>query len=153
MTTPTVVPSGYQGDFTDYLNAPGSRKGDIRQISGTVTVPNATAAGVFVGLFPVQKGARFSVHDKSFHVSDIDSGTDSLVNFGIVYDDNTTFTNDVDLFVTQDDAGQTGTFAVINNTAWMTYEALADGWVVMENDVNATEAEGTVTFNVGVQYG
>lgn len=153
MTTPSQVATGYAGDYTDYNSTPGKRDGSITIVSGTATIDNGTTAGVFVGLIPFNKGARFHVNDKSFHVSDIDAGTDSLVNFGIVYDDNTTYTNDVDLFVLQDDAGQSGDFVPLTNTAWMTFEAEADGWLVMENDVNTTEAEGTITFNVGVQYG
>lgn len=152
MTTPTVVPSQYAGDYTDFLKAPGAGDGTLKQVSGAVTIPNATAEGAFVGLIPFRKGAKFVANDKSFHVSDIDAGTDSTVNVGIVYDDHSTYTNDVDLFAAADNAGQTGDFVVLTNTAWMTFEAEADGWLVLENEANITEMEGTVTFNVGVQY-
>lgn len=152
MTTPTIVPAGFNGDATDFLKVKKDSFGALRLVNGTVTVPTATAAGVFVGLVPFTKGARFLVHDKSFHITDIDSGTDSLVNVGIIYDDNTTYTNDVDAFASASTAGQAGGFISIDEVAGMTFEAEANGWLVLENDVNATEAEGTVTFSVGVAY-
>lgn len=152
MTTPTIVPTGFAGDATDFQKVKKDSFGAVRNARGAVTVPSGTAAGAFVGLVPFNKGASFVINDKSVHVTDIDTGTDSLVNLGIIYDDDTTYTNDVDAFVSQSDAGQAGGFLAIDETSGMTFVAEADGWLALENDVNATEAEGTVTFTVGVVY-
>jgi hypothetical protein len=152
MTTPTIVPVGFAGDATDFQKVKRDTFGAVRNARGSVVIPSGTAAGAFVGLVPFNKGASFIIHDKSVHVTDIDAGTDSLVNLGIIYDDNVTYTNDVDAFVSQSNAGQAGGFLAIDETAGLTFVAEADGWLALENDVNATEAEGTVTFSVGVVY-
>lgn len=153
MTTPTVVAAGYVNDVTDYLNAPGLNTGAARWVDGTATIPNGTIAGAFIGLVPFRKGAKFIIDDKSVHITDIDSSTDSLVNLGIIYKNTTEGTDDVDAFCLQSSAGQAGGFISLTNVAGLTYETTGDGWLALENDVNVTEAEGTVTFSVGVQYG
>jgi hypothetical protein len=152
MTTPTVVPTGFNNDASDFRNVKCDKSGAVRQVAGTVTVPDATAAGAFVGLVPFNKGARFVINDKSVHITDIDAGTDSLVNLGIIYADSGEGTDDVDAFVSQSTAGQAGGFLTVDETAGMTLVTTGNGWLAVENDVNATEAEGTITFNVGVVY-
>lgn len=152
MTTPTVVPTGYAGDDTDYLKVKRDTFGAVRNVRGTVTIPNGTAAGVFIGLVPFQKGASFVINDKSVHITDIDAGTDSLVNLGIIYDDDTTYTNDVDAFASASTAGRAGGFISVDEVEGLTFEAQGNGWLAVENDVNVTESEGTITFNVGVVY-
>jgi len=152
MTTPTVVPTGFQNNYTDYLNVKADKSGALRQAAGTVTVPSGTAAGAFIGLVPFNAGARFVINDKSVHTTDIDNGTDSLLNLGIIYQDSDQGTDDVDAFVSGSTAGQTGGWLTIDETAGMTLVTTGNGWLAVENDVNATEAEGTITFNVGVVY-
>lgn len=152
MTTPTVVPSQFQNDATDFLKVKRDTFGALRQVSGTVTVPTATAVGAFVGLVPFQAGARFVIGSTSTHITDIDSGTDSEVNLGIIYDDDTTHTNDVDAFASASIAGQAGGFIAVDETTGMTLETTGNGWLALENETNITESEGTVTFTVGVVY-
>lgn len=152
MTTPTVVPVGYANDYRDYLNAKVDRSGTVRQSSGSVVVPNATAAGAFIGLIPFQKGARFIVNDKSVHVTDIDAGTDSLLNLGVIYQSSGEGTDDVDAFVSGSTAGQAGGWLTVDETAGMTLVTTGNGWLAVENDVNVTEAEGTITWSIGVVY-
>lgn len=152
MTDMTVVPTGYAGDDTDFLKVKRDTFGAVRQVSGTVTIPNGTAEDAYIGLVPFQKGARFIVHDKSVHVTDIDSGTDSLLDLGIIYDDNTTFTNDEDAFVSASTAGQAGGFLSVDETTGLTLVTQGNGWLALKNEANVTEAEGTVTFSVGVVY-
>lgn len=153
MTTPTILPTGYKGDYRDYLNAPGvDKSGAVRSVQGSVVIPTATSVGVYAGLVPFQKGARFIIHDKAVHVTDIDSGTDSTVNLGIVYEDNVTYTDDPVLFVAASTAGRSGGFLAVTNVAGLSFVAEGNGWLVFENEANITEAEGTVTFNVQVAY-
>lgn len=152
MTTPTVVPTGFQNDYTDFLNVKCDRSGAVRQACGSVVVPTATAAGAFIGLVPFNEGARFIINDKSVHVTDIDAGTDSLLNLGIIYENADAGTDDVDAFVSGSTAGQAGGFLTIDETTGMTLVTTGNGWLAVENDVNVTEAEGTITFNVGVVY-
>lgn len=152
MTTPTIVPVGYENDYTDYLKAPVDRSGAVRSIAGTVTIPDATAVGAFVGLVPFTKGARFIINDKSVHLSDIDAGTDSTVNLGIIYQSAGEGTDDVDAFVSASTAGQAGGFLTVDETSGLTLVTTGNGWLALENEANITEAEGTVTYSVQVVY-
>lgn len=152
MTTPTVVPVGFQNDYTDYLNVKADKSGAVRQASGTVVVPNATAVGAFIGLVPFNAGARFIINDKSVHTTDIDAGTDSTLNLGIIYQNSSEGTDDVDAFVSASTAGQAGGWLTIDETAGMTLITTGNGWLAVENEANITEAEGTITFTVGVVY-
>lgn len=152
MTLPTIVPTGYSGTATDFLKVKRDTFGAMRIVTGEVTVPDETAAGAFIGLVPFQKGARFFIHDKSVHVTDIDAEDDSTLNLGYIYNDNVTFTNDVDAWVSASTAGQAGGWLAIDEVEGMTFVAEGDGWLVVENEANITEAEGTITFSVGVAY-
>jgi len=152
MTTPTVVPVGFQNDYTDHLNVKCDRSGAVRQASGSVVVPVATAAGAFIGLVPFNSGARFIINDKSVHVTDIDAATDSLLNLGVIYESVTAGTDDVDAWVSGSTAGQAGGWLTIDETSGMTLVTTGNGWLAVENDVNVTESEGTITFTVGVVY-
>lgn len=152
MTTPTVVPTGYQNDYRDFLSVKADKSGANRQSRGDVTVPTATAEGAFIGLVPFNKGASFIVHDKSTHITNIDSGTDSLVNLGVIYEDSDEGTDDVDLFVLQSTAGQAGGFIAVTNVTGLDYVTTGNGWLAVENDTNVSEAEGTITWSVGVVY-
>jgi len=152
MTSPTIVPTRFQNNDTDFLKVKRDTFGAVRQVSDTVTVPTATAVGAFVGLVPFQAGARFIIGSTSVHITDIDAGTDSLVNVGIIYDDDTTHTNDVDAFSSNSTAGQAGGFIAVDETTGMTLETTGNGWLALENQANITESEGTVTFTVGVVY-
>ncbi len=152
MTTPTVVPVGYQNDYTDYLQVKCDRSGAVRQSSGDVAVPLATAAGAFIGLIPFNAGARFIVGGHSVHVTDIDGGTDSLLNLGVIYQDSDQGTDDVDLFVLASTAGRAGGYLTPTNPAGLDYVTTGNGWLAVENDVNVTEDAGTITWSIGVVY-
>jgi hypothetical protein len=152
MTQPTIVPVGYENDHTDFLKVKCDRSGAVRQVSGDVVIPNATAAGAFVGILPFTAGARFVINDKSLHITDIDDGTDSLLNVGVIYENADEGTDDVDLFVLASTAGRAAGFIAVTNPDGLDYVTTGKGWLVLENDVNVTEAEGTLTFSVGVVY-
>lgn len=152
MAQPTIVPVGYENNEKDFLKTKVDRSGALRQASGTVVVPNATVAGAFIGLVPFNKGTRFVISDKSVHITDIDGGTDSLLNLGIIYDSADEGTDDVDAFVLASTAGRTGGFLAITNPVGNTLVTTGNGWLAVENDVNVTEAEGTISFSVGLAY-
>lgn len=155
MTTNTfvAVANGYQNDFTDYLRAPTNRNGSVQQVIGTTIMPITTATGAFVGLVPFRKGATFTVSDTSVHITDIDAGTDSTVNLGIVYKGSDEGTDDVDAFAAASTAGQAGGFISLTNQAGNLIVTTGDGWFALENEANISETEATITFNVGVSYG
>lgn len=152
MTDMTIVPTQYAGDDTDFLKVKRDPSGAVRNVAGTVTVPSGTAEDVYIGLVPFQKGARFIINDKSVHVTDIDDGTDSELDLGIIYDDNTTHTNDEDAFASASTAGQAGGWITVDETSGMTLTTTGNGWLAVKNETNVTESEGTITFSVGVVY-
>jgi hypothetical protein len=152
MATPTIVPVGYENNYKDFLKAPVDRSGAVRSVAGTVTVPNTTAEGALIGLVPFVKGARFIVDSRSIHITDIDAGTDSVMDIGVIYQSAGEGTDDVDAFVSASTVGRTGGFFDVDETAGMTLVTTGNGWLAVRNTTNVTEAEGTITFRVEVVY-
>ena len=151
MTTPTIVPTGYEANSKDYLKAPVDRSGAVRLVSNTVSVALGTAADTHVGLVPFQKGARFIISDKSVHCGNFGAGT-TTVNLGVIYNDDTTYTNDVDAFASLSAAAQSGGFVTVDETSGMTFEAESDGWLAVQLKAAAADATADITFNVLVAY-
>ena len=151
MTTPTIVPNQYQGTDKDFLNAPVDRCGAVRLVQGTVEVTSGTAANDFVGLVPFQKGARFIIDDKTVYCGDFGAGT-TTVNLGIIYDDDTTYTNDPDAYVSASTAAQSGGFLTVDETSGITFEAEADGWLAVQLLTADADATADIEFRVEVAY-
>lgn len=150
MTTPSIVPTQFAGTDKDYYEAPGPRDGRVQLVAGAVSVPSGTAATTVVGLIPFQKGASF--HAPNFYVGDLTDNSGTL-DFGIVYDNNTDNTNDVDLFASLSTAGRAGGYVTLDEVAWMNYVTTANGWIAVTLNTSAADATASITFNVGVSYG
>ncbi len=150
MTTPSIVPTQYSATDKDYLEAPGTRGGCVSMVAGSVSIPTTTAATTVVGLIPFQKGASF--HAPTFHVGDLTDNSGTL-DFGIIYDNNTDNTNDVDLFASLSTAGRAGGYVTLDEVAWLNYVTTANGWIAVTLNTSAADATVSVTFNVGIQYG
>lgn len=147
MTTPAIIAD------TAY-NAKVDRSGAVRSISGTATIPNTTAANTIVGLIRFQKG--FQLDHLTIKSSDMDAGTDLLMDVGYVYDDDSTYTNDPNAFFDGLDIGQDA-----GSVAWpvadglltgVGFEAEADGYIVVQLTDNAAEANGTIKFKALFSY-
>jgi hypothetical protein len=151
MTTPTLYPSKYQGTDTDYLKCVVDRDGCVRMVKGAVSVTSGTLADAFVGLVPFNKGARFQINDKSVYCADFGAGT-TTVNLGYIYDDNVTYTNDVDAWASLSTAPQSGGFITVDEIAGLTFEAEANGWLAVQLKTANADATASITFNVGVAY-
>lgn len=154
MTTPTVLPTGFAGDDTDFLKAVVDRQGVPRLVQGTVAIPTSLATASNIGLHPFRKGARLC-YDTALHITDVDSGTNVTLDVGYVYDDDASYSNDTDAFVDGSTAPQTGGFILptgsTGSVTGMTFVAEADGWFVAQNNVPTTTA-GTLTFNMKIAY-
>lgn len=160
MTTPAAYPSGYQGDYTDYLKAPCDRSGALRLVTGTVTIADSTTAGTILGLVPFRKGAKLG-YGGGVGVGDLDTATNVVLDVGYVYEDNNTTTNinDTDAFVDGATAGQagglislsagTGAFGVRTGLA---FEATANGWFTLTVQAGPVSTAGTATFNLLIAY-
>lgn len=151
MTTPSIVPTGYAGTDDDYARARVDKSGAMRIEADSVSVPSGTATSTVIGLRPFNKGARFHVAPSSFYCENWGAGT-TTVNFGIVYDDNVTYTNDVDAFASLSTAPQSGGFVTIDEITGMTLRTEANGWVVAEVQGAAADATANIVFNFGVAY-
>lgn len=151
MTTPNYVPAQFAGDDTDYLKVKCDRSGAVRMIAGTVTVPATATAGQIVGLTPFNKGARFHIDDKSIYCGNFGGGS-TTVNVGYVYDDNVTYTNNEDAWATLSAAPQSGGFVTVDEKAGLTFDAEANGWVVVEIAAANADAEAAIEFQFSVAY-
>lgn len=151
MTTPSIVPVGYNADDTDYNKVKRDTFGALRTVAGSVSVPSGTAATTIVGLVPFQKGATFTIGDKSVYANNFGAGT-TTVDLGIIYDDNVTYTNDVDAFASAATAPQSGGFVTIDEKSGLTLVAEGNGWLAVTINTAAADATADIEFNVGVSY-
>lgn len=151
MTTPTIVPTQYQNDYRDFLNAPVDRDGCIRLQQGTVSVTSGTAADAYVGLIPFQKGARFVINDKSVYCGNFGAGT-TTVNLGIIYFTAGDGTDDVDTFASLSTAAQSGGFITVDEIEGLTFVSTGRGWLAVQLKTAAADATADIAYSVGVAY-
>lgn len=151
MTTPSVLPTGWGGTYKDFLKTKVDRDGCVRQSAGTVSVPSGTAANAYVGLVPFNKGARFIIGNTSVYCGNFGAGS-TTVNLGYVYDDNVTYTNDVDAWASLSAAAQSGGFITVDEKEGLTFVAAADGWLTVQLIAADADATADIVFSVGVAY-
>lgn len=152
MTTPSIVPTGFAGDDTDYLKTKCDRSGAVRRVQGSVSVPASTATDTIIGLFPFNSGMSLAgLSGYNFYTADLDTSTNVTIDLGVVYDNNTDNTNDLDLITSASTAPQAGGFIAPDEIEWMTYVTTANGWVVAQVNA-ATTTTGSITFNVPITY-
>lgn len=151
MTTPTVLPTEYAGTATDFLKVKVDKSGAARTYSGAVSVPSGTAADAYVGLVPFNKGARFTIADTSVYCGNFGAGT-TTVNLGYVYDDNVTYTNDVDAWASLSAAAQSGGFITVDEKEGLSFVAAANGWITVQLKAAAADATADIAFNFTGSY-
>jgi len=151
MTTPTIVPAGFLGDATDFNKVKHDTFGAERIVEGTVSVTSGTLANAFVGLVPFNSGAVFTISNASVHAANFGAGT-TTVNLGIIYDDDSNNTNDVDAWVSASTAPQSGGFLTVDEVEGLTLKTTANGWLAIQLLTANADATADVTFNVGVKY-
>jgi hypothetical protein len=151
MTTPTVLPTQYAGTYKDFLKVKTDRSGAARVVAGTVSVPSGTTANSYVGLVPFVKGARFVIGDKSVYCNNFGAGT-TTINLGYVYDDNVTYTNDVDAWASLSTAAQSGGFITVDEKEGASFVAAANGWVTAQLIAADADATADIAFNFVEAY-
>lgn len=151
MTTPSIVPTQYQADDTDYLKVKADRSGASRNYAGTVTIPSGTEATTVVGLLPFNKGARFAIGDKSVYCGNF-GGASTTVDLGYVYDDNVTYTNNVDAWASAATAPQSGGFITVDEPDGVSWVAEANGWIAITINTANADAEAAITYNFVGSY-
>jgi hypothetical protein len=151
MTTPSIVPTQYQKTATDFLNLKTDRSGAARTYAGSVSVPSGTAFTSIVGLVPFAKGARFSINSNSIVCGNFGAGT-TTVDVGYVYDDNVTYTNDVDAWASAATAPQSGGFVTVDEVAGVSFVAAANGWIAVTINTANADATADITWNFTGSY-
>jgi len=151
MTTPTVLPTQYAGTYKDFLKVKSDRDGCSRVYAGTVSVPSGTTANSYVGLVPFEKGARFVIGDKSVYCNNFGAGT-TTVNLGYVYDDNVTYTNDVDAWASLSTAAQSGGFITVDEKEGLSFVAAAKGWITVQLIAADADATADIAFSFEGAY-
>lgn len=152
MTLPTIFPDGFDGTVLDFTKTQGvDRSGAARIQSGVVSIPVAQNPGTFIGLIPFNRGARFNIQNSSVNIDAIGSAGDTI-NLGYIYEDNTTYTNDVNAWVSASNVIELGGFLTVDNVAGLSFVAEADGWLAAEVLGVTTASAGNITFNIVQAY-
>lgn len=154
MALPTIVPTGFAGDYTDFLKTKDDRSGAVRRISGSVSVPGTTAQATIIGLFPFNSGMSFAgLGGYNFYVADLDTGTTVTLSIGVAYQDSTQGTDALTLVTSASTAAQAGGYIAPSAvTTWQDYVTTGNGWVVVSVTAGPTTTTGSVTFNVPFAY-
>lgn len=154
MALPTIVPTGFAGDYTDFFKVKADRSGAVRRTSGSVSIPGSTAQATLIGLFPFTSGMSFGgLSGNNFYVADLDSGTTVTISIGVAYQNTTEGTDSLTLVTSASTAAQAGGY--ISPTAqatWQDYVTTGNGWVVASITAGPTTTTGSLTFNVPFAY-
>lgn len=152
MALPTIVPTGFAGDYTDFLKCKVDRSGAVRRVQGSVSIPATTATDTIIGLFPFEAGMSLAgLSGFNLYSADLDSSTNVTVDFGVAYQNSDQGTDDLDLITSASTAPQAGGFVAPDEIDWMTYVTTGNGWVTVQVNA-ATTTTGSLTFNIPFAY-
>lgn len=152
MTTPDIFANGYANSADAFLNSPGGQGIPDVPVRATVTVPAVTISGSVLGLIPFNKGASLELSGVLL-TADLDTSTNVTFELGFVYDDEITFTNDPNAFITSSTALQTtAALVVFNGTGGATFNAEADGWIAITTGGGSTTTAGDLVLNTRITY-
>ena len=148
MTTPSIVPVGYDGTTKDYLKTKVDHSGADRSAFGAVSVPTGTVVTTIVGLVPFNKGVRLSGLYTYFAAL----GTSVTADIGYIYDDNTNNTNKQTAFVAASTTAAAGGNVTSTALDPCTWTATADGWIVATIGGATTGSTGNISYRIGLVY-
>lgn len=152
MAIPTIVPTGFQGDYTDFLQTKVERDGSVRRAQGSVSIPASTATDTIIGLFPFNSGMSFSgLGGFNLYTADLDSSANVTLDFGVAYQNSGQGTDALSLITSASTVAQAGGFVAPDEIDWMTFVSTGDGWVTVQVNA-ATTTTGSLTFNVPFTY-
>lgn len=153
LSYPTLYPTGYAGDATDYNRVKVDRSGALRVVTGTVSIPATTATSTLIGLVPFVKGAKVH-YGSSVYTQDLDSSTNVTFNIGYTYEDSAN-TSQAAGFVSGSTVPQSGGLipftATSGSSVGMSFTAVGNGWITITNTA-ATTTTGAVQFNIAIAY-
>lgn len=148
MTTPSILPVGYQGTSADFLHTKVDRSGDIRASYGVVSVPSGTTTTTIIGLFPFNTGCRID----GIYTFCAALGTSVTMDLGYVYDDNTNNTNKSNAFLAASTTAAAGGVLSENTVDVATWTSTANGWIVAVIGGATTGSTGNISVRVGLVY-
>lgn len=149
MTTPSIVPTKWNGTVTDYLKTKVDRSGDLRPQRTTVSVPSGTTTTTIVGLVPFNAGEQIT----GFRLYCDALGTSVTVSIGVVYDDNVGNTNNQTLFASGLTAAAAGGELVMAASATnVVYVTTGAGWLVATIGGATTGSTGNIQGTVFGYY-
>lgn len=152
MALPTIVPTGFQGDYTDFFQTKVDRDGCVRRSQGSVSIPALTATDTIIGLFPFNAGMSFAgLGGFNLYSADLDSSTNVTLDWGIAYQNSTEGTDDLDNITSASTAAQAGGFVAPDEIDWMTLVTTGNGWVTVQVNA-ATTTTGSLTFDIPFVY-
>lgn len=133
---PTNVPTGFAGDYTDFLKVKRAPDGSLRLKYSTISVADNATAGTTYGLVPFQKGFRLS-YGSRLYTTDLDTASNVTWNVGYLYED-TSLTSDADAFISAI-SGQSAGLMTFDEEEGLVWVAEGNGWIA------AALAAGPVT--------
>lgn len=152
MALPTIVPTGFQGDYTDFFQTKVGRDGRVTRAQGSVSIPAATATDTIIGLFPFNAGMSFAgLGGYNLYTPDLDTSTNVTLDWGIAYQNSTEGTDDLDNITSASTAAQAGGFVAPDEIDWMTLVTSGNGWVTVQVNA-ATTTTGSLTFDIPYVY-
>ena len=153
MTTPTILPTGFDGTSKDYLRAKVERDGCLRTQYSTVTIPASTATTTIVGLVPFQKGFRLNSGATQLAIADLDTSTNVTIDIGYVYKTGSTGTDDPNAFGSTLTTAQAGGYITFDEpTTDLPFVAADDGWIALTVGGGTTTTSGAFYGQVGGCY-
>ena len=151
MTLPTIVPTGFAGDATDFLKVKADKSGAVRRVSGAVSVPASTATDTIIGLFPFNSGMSLTSLGYGVYSADLDSSTNVTLDWGVAYQSTAEGTDNLTLITAASTAPQSGGYVAPTTATWQDYVTTGNGWVVVQVNA-ATTTTGSITFNIPFVY-
>lgn len=151
-TFPGIVPTGFAGDYTDFLKTKVERSGDVRRTSGAVSIPASTATDTIIGLFPFNSGMSLAgLGGYNVYSADLDSSTNVTLDWGVQYQNTTEGTTNLTLIAAASTAPQAAGYVAPQGASWQDYVTTGNGWVVVQVNA-ATTTTGSITFNIPFAY-
>jgi hypothetical protein len=141
MTTPTLF-----SDVASIATVSKSEPQGVIAQKFELSLPVSTVADTLCGVVRFQKG--FTLTGLSIVATDMDAGTDLLLDVGYVYD-SASFTDDEDAIIDGSDIGQDA-----GSVVWpiadglltgVSFTAEGDGYLSITTRANAVETAGTIT--------
>jgi len=148
MTVPTI----FAEESESILIAPVLRNGGAQHVLRTAAIPASTVVTTIIGMIPFQKGARVNYGGTQINVSDLDTGTDVVLDVGFIYTDNVTFTNDPNAFIVASTIAQGAGIDSFDGVAGFGFVAEAEGFIAVTTSGGSTTTAGTIEIDAIISY-